>query len=154
VIATKIIANLPAVLAAPVERAATVERYPNRSDYAVGCIVWDLYSRQPHNVTGRLTRIETERFAEGVAAELGEDIPRMPMKPWRYPVSIPEPLLPIVNVRWREVPYRSASAYICGVVLYALKVRDPDPKTNSSCPSGSWRRSWCATRPTRLPSPK
>jgi len=128
----RITANLPGHLEEPVRRQARAERYPSQSDYGVGLLLWDIYSRQEHNLTGPLMREPAwavSAFVEQLLNELGEP-PRKPgeVKPYRFNVTVPVVLLPLVQRRAKEERYRSVSAYISGLVLYDLKRRAPDPK--------------------------
>lgn len=130
--ARRITANLPASLERSVRLEVRKEHYPSESDLGVGLIVWDIYSRQPHTLTGplmRLPRRDVERAAETLAVDLGLMDPGAKSKmPYRFTVSVPAILRPPLLVRMREERYRSASAYITGLLFFCLQVRQPNPK--------------------------
>lgn len=129
---SRITANLPGRLEEIVRRQAKTERYPSQSDYGIGLVLWDVYSRQPHALTGPLLREPAwmvSSFVEDLLDELGEP-PRPPgeIVPYRLAVSVPVDLMPLVRLRTKEERYRSVSAYVSGLVTYDLKRRAPDPK--------------------------
>lgn len=53
---TRITANVPAELKDLIERRIKTEKYPSVSAYIVGLILFDLYCRRPHLMTGPLMR--------------------------------------------------------------------------------------------------
>lgn len=130
--ARRITANLPACLERPTRLLVRQENYPGESDLGVGLIIWDIYSRQPHELTGplmRLPRRQVEKATETLAISLGMMDPEAKGKvPYRFTVSVPALLREPVQVRMIEERYRSMSAYITGLVFFALQVRAPDPK--------------------------
>lgn len=128
----RLTANLPGKLEPVVRRQWRIEHYPSQSDYGIGLILWDIYSRQPHTLTSPLLLEPTwmvSSFVETLLDELGEP-PRKPgeITPYRLNVSVPNVLLPLVKLRAREERYKSGSAYISGLVIYDLKCRAPHPK--------------------------
>lgn len=130
--ARRITANIPATLERCVRLEVRKEHYPSESDLGLGLVIWDIYSRQPHTTTGplmRLPRREVEREAAVLASELGHMDPEAKSKmPYRFTVSVPALLREPLLVRIREERYRSASAYITGLLWFCLRVRQPDPK--------------------------
>lgn len=122
------------------------EHYPSESDLGVGLIVWDIYSCQRHELTGplmRLPRRSVERAAIALAEELGLMEPEArARKPYRFTVSVPAILRPLVQARMKEEHYRSASAYITGLLYFSLKVRDkkkvPHHKTSPLLREPEW----------------
>lgn len=129
---TLVTANLPGFLKPVIERQWKAEHYAGKSEYAVGLILWDIYSRQPHATTGTLMRQPSwmvDSFVRDLMAELGEPpLPPNEVVPYRFSVYIPKVLMPWVKTRATEERYRSASAHIVSLVLYDLKRRAPDPK--------------------------
>lgn len=130
--ARRITANLPATLERSVRLEVRKEHYPSESDLGLGLIIWDIYSRQPHTLTGplmRLPRRDVEKAAQTLAVELGLMDPETKNKmPYRFTVSVPSVLRAPLLARIREERYRSASAYITGLLFFCLQVRHPSPK--------------------------
>lgn len=130
--ASRITANLPAPLELPVRHTVRQEFYPCESDYGLGVLLWDIYSRQPHTLTGplmHLPRWKVESVSFELAKGLGLCDPDSRSKvPYRFTVSVPEVLRPAMLVRKKEERYKSLSAYVTGLVFFELKVRTPDPK--------------------------
>lgn len=130
--ARRITANLPASLERSVRLEVRKEHYPSESDLGLALIIWDIYSRQPHAITGplmRLPRRDVERAAEKLAVEMGLMDPEARAKmPYRFTVSVPASLRAPLLVRIREERYRSASAYITGLLFFCLQIRPPNPK--------------------------
>lgn len=130
--ARRITANLPATIERSVRLQVRKEYYPSESDLGLSLIIWDIYSRQSHDLTGplmRLPRRDVERAAEKLAVELGLMEPEArARKPYRFTVSVPAILRDALLVRIREERYRSASAYITGLLFYCLQVVAPNPK--------------------------
>lgn len=128
----RITANLPATLERPVRLTARREHYPSESDLGLGLVLWDIYSRQPHEMTGpllRLPRWEVESAALTLAEELQlSDEDARGRKPYRFTTSVPGILRKPMMTRMKEERYRSASAYVTGLVFFCLKVREPNPK--------------------------
>lgn len=124
--------NVPKYLEEVVERQWQAERYLNRSDYVIGLILWDIYSRQPHKFTGTLLREPTYillSFVRKLLAELREPAPPVyDVAPWRVGVYVPVGLIPLIKQRRIEEGYRSQAKYLLGLILYDLKFRAPDPK--------------------------
>jgi hypothetical protein len=129
---TRITANLPWQLENPVKRKVKAERYPSESAYGVGVLTWDVYSRQPHLLTGPLLQehwVVVNAFVEELLVELGE--PKLPTGdrlPYRFTVTVPAALMPLVRVRVKELRYKSLSAYVSGLIIFDLKRRTPTEK--------------------------
>lgn len=111
---------------------ARQEHYPSESDLGLGLVIWDIYSRQPHELTGplmRLPRRAVEKAADRLAVDLGiVDEEARGKMPYRFTVSVPAVLRPLMHARIKEEKYKSASAYITGLVFFSLAVRPPNPK--------------------------
>jgi len=133
----KITANLPAMLEKPLRIDVRQQHYPCASDYGLGVILWDIYSRQPHTLTGplmQLPRWEVELRAETLAEELGFiDKEARAKLPFRYNVSVPTELIPLVQRRIKEERYRSASAYITGLIFFSLAEKGPKRVPHHKC---------------------
>lgn len=136
--AYRITANLPATLEKPLRVDVRERHYSSESDYGVGVILWDVYSRQQHTLTGplmRLPRWEVEANAEKLAVDLGfnQGSDARAKMPFRYTVTVPAPLVPLVKLRIKEEHYRSASAYITGLIFFALKEQGPKRVPHHKC---------------------
>lgn len=128
----KITANLSNRLETALHQQVITHRYPSESAYGLGLAIWDLYSRQPHTLTGPLLRgprWTIPGFVTDLLEELGDPMAKTKdLMPYRMTVRVPLVLAPFIQLRVKEERYRSASAYMTGLVLYDLKKRPPDPK--------------------------
>lgn len=76
----RVTTNLPGEIQELVERRVREERYPSVSAYLVGLVLFDLYARRPHLLTGTLMR-EPVWLRDQVIAELVRDFDDPDTKP-------------------------------------------------------------------------
>lgn len=128
----KITPSLPASLERAVRLQIREAHYPGESDYGLGLILWDIYSRQPHTITTPLMRLP-RRALEATAYDLAEELGMAErgtrhLKPYRPAVYVPVSLRPLVNARMEEEGYKSGSAYVTALMFFSLKIRAPDKR--------------------------
>lgn len=128
----RITVNLPGHLNNVMQRRWKAAHYTGQSEYVLGLMLWDIYSRQPHEHTGPLMREPrwmVSGFVYVLLKELGEpEPPPGDIMPHRFNVCVPETLQPLVEARAREERYRSGSAYATGLVIFDLARPAPHPK--------------------------
>lgn len=76
----RVTANLPGEIQELVDRRVKEERYPSVSAYLVGLVLFDLYARRPHLLTGSLMR-EPQWLRDQIIAELVRDFDSAEAKP-------------------------------------------------------------------------
>jgi Arc/MetJ-type ribon-helix-helix transcriptional regulator len=76
----RVTTNIPGELQELVDRRVREERYPSISAYLVGLVLFDLYARKPHLLTGSLMR-EPQWLRDKVIAELVRDFDDPETKP-------------------------------------------------------------------------
>jgi hypothetical protein len=76
----RVTTNIPGELQELVDRRVKEERYPSISAYLVGLVLFDLYARRPHLLTGTLMR-EPQWLRDQVIAELVRDFDDPESKP-------------------------------------------------------------------------
>jgi len=76
----RVTTNIPGELQELVDRRVREERYPSISAYLVGLVLFDLYARKPHLLTGSLMR-EPQWLRDQVIAELVRDFDDPESKP-------------------------------------------------------------------------
>jgi len=76
----RVTTNIPGELKELVDQRVREERYPSISAYLVGLVLFDLYARKPHLLTGSLMR-EPQWLRDKVIAELVRDFDDPGTKP-------------------------------------------------------------------------
>ena len=76
----RVTANLPGEIQDLIERRVREEKYPSLSAYLIGLVLFDLYARKPHLLTGTLMR-EPQWLRDQVIAELVRDFDDAGAKP-------------------------------------------------------------------------
>ncbi|MGB8473343.1 MAG: hypothetical protein WCE61_04575 [Candidatus Acidiferrum sp.] len=138
--------------------------------YAVELVCYDIRSDAKHSITLELARdtqgaqdavdrelvaryrpgqkregllvqvVERIQRLQGIAAENRHDRAVIPLSAVARRVTFPFDIWQLANVRWKELGYRSLSAYITGLIRYDLLISGPHASTTADCRSRLQRK--------------
>src|SRR6202035_1203838 len=77
---------------------------------------------------------------QSIAAASRHDLPLPPLSAVAERVTFPFEIWRLVGVRWKELGYRSLSAYITGLIRYDLLVSGPHSSITADCRSKLQRK--------------
>ena len=140
---------MPGILRETLQKRWAEFRYPSFPPFALELICFDLRKRRDHLITryfaddtpaaqDALDRELVRQYVPGHeergpliqalfcdVAETGRAIPRGNYAVYRNRVQYSDILRPCIETRWRELGYRSFSAYVTGLIRYDLLLLGP-----------------------------
>ena len=162
--------TIPGLLAATVKQRCAEFGHSIFTPYAVELVCYDLRSAAKHSITLEIARdtqpaqdaVDRELVAryrpgqprkgllvqlvdrihrlQSIAAASRHDLPLPPLSAVAERVTFPFEIWRLVDVRWRELGYRSLSAYITGLIRYDLLVSGPHSSITADCRSKLQRK--------------
>lgn len=162
--------TIPGLLAPAVRRRRAELGYELFAPYAVELVCYDLRSDAKHTITlqiandtqaaqdavdrelvihyrpgqkreGLLVRlVDKASDLQSIAHRSRHDRVLAPLSATPERVTFPPGIWPLVDSRWRELNYRSLSAYLTGLIRYDLLVGGPHASTTADCRSKLQRR--------------
>src|SRR4030095_10623611 len=162
--------KLPGLLAATVKQRCREFGHVIFTPYAVGLVCYDLRSDAKHSITLEIARdtqpaqdaadrelvaryrpgqprkgllvqmVDRIHRLQSVAAASRHDLPLPSLSAVAERVTFPFEIWRLVDVRWKEVGYRSLSAYITGLIRYDLLVSGPHSSITADCRSKLQRK--------------
>jgi hypothetical protein len=162
--------TIPGLLAATVKQRCREFGHSIFTPYAVELVCYDLRSDAKHSITLEIARdtqpaqdaVDRELVAryrpgqprkgllvqmvdrihrlQSVAAASRHDLPLPPLSAVAERVTFPFEIWRLVDVRWKELGYRSLSAYITGLIRYDLLVSGPHSSITADCRSKLQRK--------------
>jgi hypothetical protein len=162
--------TIPGLLTPAVKRRSGEFGHSIFAPYAVELVCYDLRSDAKHSITLDIARdtqtaqdaVDRELIAryrpgqprkgllvqlidrihhlQGTAARNRHDLPLPPLSATTERVTFPFEIWRLVDVRWRELGYRSLSAYLTGLIRYDLLVSGPHSSVTADCRSKLQRK--------------
>jgi hypothetical protein len=162
--------TIPGLLAATVKQRCREFGHAIFTPYAVELVCYDLRSDAKHSITLEIARdtqqaqdaVDRElvaRYRPGqprkgllvqlvdrihrlqtIAAASRHDLPLPPLSAVAERVTFPFEIWRLADVRWKELGYRSLSAYITGLIRYDLLVSGPHSSITADCRSKLQRK--------------
>ena len=162
--------TIPGLLAPTVKQRCAEFGHSIFTPYAVELVCYDLRSDAKHSITLEIARdtqpaqdaVDRELVAryrpgqarkgllvqlvdrihrlQSVAAGSRHELPLPPLSAVAERVTFPFEIWRLVDVRWRELGYRSLSAYITGLIRYDLLVSGPHSSITADCRSKLQRK--------------
>jgi hypothetical protein len=162
--------TIPGLLAPTVKQRCREFGHSIFTPYAVELVCYDLRSDAKHSITLEIARdtqpaqdaVDRElvvRYRPGqprkgllvqlvdrihrlqsIAAANRHDLPLPPLSAVAERVTFPFEIWRLVDVRWKELGYRSLSAYITGLIRYDLLVSGPHSSLTADCRSKLQRK--------------
>jgi hypothetical protein len=162
--------TIPGLLAPTVKQRSAEFGHSIFTPYAVELVCYDLRSDAKHSITLEIARdtqpaqdaVDRELVAryrpgqprkgllvqlvdrihrlQSIAAASRHDLPLPPLSAVAERVTFPFEIWRLVDVRWKELGYRSLSAYITGLIRYDLLVSGPHSSITADCRSKLQRK--------------
>ena len=162
--------TIPGLLAPTVKQRCAEFGHSIFTPYAVELVCYDLRSDAKHSITLEIARdtqpaqdaVDRELVAryrpgqprkgllvqlvdrihrlQSIAAASRHDLPLPPLSAVAERVTFPFEIWRLVDVRWKELGYRSLSAYITGLIRYDLLVSGPHSSITADCRSKLQRK--------------
>jgi hypothetical protein len=162
--------TIPGLLAATVKQRCREFGHVIFTPYAVELVCYDLRSDAKHSITLEIARdtqpaqdaadrelvaryrpgqprkgllvqmVDRIHRLQSVAAASRHDLPLPSLSAVAERVTFPFEIWRLVDVRWKELGYRSLSAYITGLIRYDLLVSGPHSSITADCRSKLQRK--------------
>jgi len=162
--------TIPGLLVPTVKQRCAEFGHSIFTPYAVELVCYDLRSDAKHSITLEIARdtqpaqdaLDRELVAryrpgqprkgllvqlvdrihrlQSIAAASRHDLPLPPLSAVADRVTFPFEIWRLVDVRWKELGYRSLSAYITGLIRYDLLVSGPHSSITADCRSKLQRK--------------
>ncbi len=162
--------TIPGLLASTVKRRCAEFGHGIFTPYAVELVCYDLRSDAKHTITLEIARdtqaaqdavdreliaryrpgqgrkgllvqlVDRIHYLQTTAARSRHDLPLPPLSAVAERITFPFEIWRLVEVRWKELGYRSLSAYITGLIRYDLLVSGPHSSMTADCRSKLQRK--------------